>query len=94
MGYILPITRNTYKQYQIRLQPDDTSPHYIEKPFRILLEQLNDEETFYEEQEQHAGEGNEDSEDNEEKPMLQAFQIDAITRSQITGKGALFNDQV
>lgn len=88
MGYISPITNDTYKNYQARILKEDTSPHYIDKPFRVILKQLREEdERFYEEPYR-------EEQEKEVDKQVEPYQMDTIMCSQMTGKGGLFNDRV
>lgn len=38
MGYILPVVQHTHQNYHYRMIKEKQSPHQIEKPFRVILE--------------------------------------------------------
>ncbi|MFD2629675.1 hypothetical protein [Oceanobacillus kapialis] len=38
MGYILPITHYQYHEYQNRVTETKRNPHYVEKPFKVILQ--------------------------------------------------------
>ncbi|MCG3418375.1 hypothetical protein [Oceanobacillus jordanicus] len=39
MGYILPISHYQYNDYQNRITETKPNPHYIERPFKVILEE-------------------------------------------------------
>ena len=43
MGYILPVERYQYHDYQKRMIQDRQNNHFIEKPFKIVLEKRHQE---------------------------------------------------
>lgn len=43
MGYILPVERYQYHDYQIRNIQENQNKHFIEKPFKVILEKRHHE---------------------------------------------------
>lgn len=92
MGYIAPVTNFTAMNYHARQIGDGISPHYIEKPFKVILKESTDEEAR--EQEAYEGVHKSDEKYEREAHELMAFQIVTMNHSQLTGKGGLFHDRV
>lgn len=44
MGYILPVNHYDYEQYKIRDLKSNESPHHIERPFKIIYHEINEDE--------------------------------------------------
>lgn len=43
MGYILPIQQYQYNDYQRRVTEVKQNPHFIDKPFKVILERQHQE---------------------------------------------------
>ncbi len=44
MGYILPITHHTYKNYQARMATGDERPFYVTQPQPVSLDKVGEKE--------------------------------------------------
>lgn len=92
MGYILPITHYTYKNYQNRMKEKKESPHFIGSTYKVVFHKISSE---YEDQEKGL-----DilplTEQVEEGVSggIDFFHISKRQKAKITGKGGNINAQI
>lgn len=92
MGYILPITHHTYKNYQYRMGDKKDSPHFIRPTYRVVFHKISEEHECKEKPN--------NSEEKSIKKSMQkqgdfpAYKINATQNAKLTGKGGQFNETV
>lgn len=82
MGYILPITHYSYINYEHRMRKSDKSPHYIDKPSKVV---------FGVGSESVAKDFNHGKTDNH---FERTVQVKSDVKVQLTGKGKHVNAEV
>jgi len=92
MGYILPVTHHTYKNYHNRMRKQKKSPHQIGKTYKVVFHKIERSYDF------HQGEAlykrsNKGKKVSDKKQPLQ-FQIGEHEQVKLTGKGKRFNKTV
>lgn len=92
MGYILPITHHTYKNYQYRMIENEKGPHHIGSTFKVVFRKMNDDVGVNEKHHLYVKQLT-----NNDPPMIKkkpSYQIDALQKAELTGKGGKVNVQV
>lgn len=79
MGYILPITHYSYINYEYRMRKRKESPHYVEKPFKVILEEKRSNVT---DSKSHAQETND---------FKTAINVTPYVQADLIGKGHQIN---
>ena len=91
MGYILPVTHYTYKNYQTRMKRGDDRPFYIEKAFPVILEKqgatANLASKMY-----VPVKSNKRKKGEKRKEQTKISKL--MKQSELTGKGKMINKQV
>lgn len=83
MGYILPIEHYQYNDYHRRVVQDKVNKHFIERPFKAILEREHQEiSTQY------------NALNNVPYQSVQSRTSAEKIFGELTGKGSLFSDQV
>ncbi|MFZ3577932.1 hypothetical protein [Virgibacillus sp. DJP39] len=87
MGYILPITHYQYQDYQNRVIKDKQNPYYIEKAYKVVLDNASRE---MEEDTQANGNNSETAYETVQStnPEIEKFY------SELTGKGQHFSESI
>ena len=87
MGYILPVERYQYNDYQRRMIKEKTDRVYIEGPFKVILEKQHEEITSeYERLLPRSYKS------TLIKPELN--QLEGSTYAELTGKGRAFSESI
>jgi len=83
MGYILPVDNYQYNDYQRRVTKEKVNKHFIERPFKVILEREHQEiSTKYATLNRIPNQRS--------KPQASSEELFAL----LTGKGTLFHDLV
>ncbi len=90
MGYILPVNHYTYQNYQNRMMEPKKSPYYVGAPFKVEFYKIKDmyhsnERPFYNPVERVK---------KEKEIPFEAYQIEAIEKAKLIGKGTIFSDRI
>lgn len=82
MGYILPITQYSYINYSYRMQKSDDSPHYVDKPFKVIFGEAS--EDMYQARQQYVSSNH----------FERSIHVEREEKSELTGKGKYVNVKV
>lgn len=90
MGYILPITHHTYKNYQYRMEKSKESPHHIKGTYKVVFHNVDKDFDFNKKNPPEKRLRTK----TRSKEHVYVKQLNENDRVELTGKGGRIDEQV